>query len=142
MSNTNGKAPSEADILRGQLAGMTKQVQQLTTALINAERSRELSARQASVANNALATVLHSQGLDGVKMTIPEQEAATEFCWLRVHLDIVEEDDKTQVMQLRLLAVTDEERAAAEAAMKKAEKDAKREAKRGPRLLGPDGQRL
>ena len=140
MSSKNGTPPSVEEILREQLAGMATQVKQLSVALMNAEQAKAALGRQATVANNALATVLHSQGLDGVKMTIPEQQAATEFCWLRVRLDIVEEDDKTQVMQLRLLAVTDEERAAAKAVAKKRAKAAKKAA--GPKLLGPDGRAL
>jgi hypothetical protein len=130
MNNINGKALSTKDILRHDIREHRKALASLTAAF----RSLELEYGKMRA---AFATHLHQTETAAVVLDNDATQAAFEATWHRLELDVVPHKDRPSSLSVRLLAVTDEERAEAVKAAEALKAKAK-----GPKLLGADGELL
>ncbi len=114
------------DLLRADFLELSREFNKCYAARMELRTALTAATRNASMLTELLAVLIHRGGEAGITLNHDERDAAFEACWLRVSIDVLEDDDPNvrNSVRVSLVPPTSDERKANEEAVKKSNEEA------------------
>ena len=131
------------DLVRAELAHTQRTLAGSDVARLELRASLESSMQDVSMLTEILAAMIHRAGEAGITVVDAERQAAWDACWLRISVDVLEEEGVGNSVRVSLMPPSDDERKINDANLEKIRAENEAKAKSSPlKLLGPDGSPL